>query len=354
MLHPKPGRGRGRAGLTLVEAVVVVAIVGLLLAISIPAVQRAREASRAGECRARLKQIGLALHAFEQARGSLPAGILPDTKTKGGVFLASGPLSVQYQLLPYLEQAAVFNSLNVLTPLKESPSDYPEYSFPATRPMNQTAVGTRIEVFLCPSDAHPGGPSTPGNSYRACAGPHPLSFDLPGRASGGGVFPGFKGVTMGDVRDGASFTAAFSERLRGSGTRFDTERDVWYTSLGKTGISFDATRLLEICASLAPPAGLGFPNVGGTWANSSFEDTLYNHVAGPGPRFADCSLNGPLIWPGDSSSGGMFSARSRHASVVHVLTLDGSVRPTKVSVDLRVWRAVATRSGQETGDADAF
>src|SRR6187399_1015822 len=103
-LHPFSQRYWPR-GFTLVELLVVIAIIGTLVALLLPAVQMAREAARASQCKNQLKQVGLATHQYHDAMGRLPPG-----------WIANQPEGVPgwgwaSALLPYLEQTALESSI---------------------------------------------------------------------------------------------------------------------------------------------------------------------------------------------------------------------------------------------------
>lgn len=117
----------GSAGFTIVELLVVIAIIGILLAILLPAVQAAREASRRTKCHNNLRQIGLAMHAFENANRGLPPRRQTTTPFQGW-----GPY-----LLNYLEQTSIASSYDL------SKDFY--------HPINQPLISVPLEVFLCPT-----------------------------------------------------------------------------------------------------------------------------------------------------------------------------------------------------------
>ena len=137
-------RSRKRA-FTLVEFLVVIAIIGILVGLLLPAVQAAREAARRMQCSNNVKQLGLATHNFESAMKKLPYG--KHRWTYGG------PLA---QILPYLEQSTMYNQFNplVLTVTPESNTVNPcgGDAVNSFWPTTFNTMRLRVPAFECPSD----------------------------------------------------------------------------------------------------------------------------------------------------------------------------------------------------------
>lgn len=120
---------RPRRGFTLVELLAVLAIIGTLIGLLLPAVQRAREAGRLAQCSNNLKQMGVALANYEQARKRFP----PGNDQIGQRFHAWSSF-----VLPYLEQSAVSNRIDYTKPW-DDPSG------------NLANVDITIPTYVCPS-----------------------------------------------------------------------------------------------------------------------------------------------------------------------------------------------------------
>jgi prepilin-type N-terminal cleavage/methylation domain-containing protein len=121
--------GKSRSAFTLVELLVVIAIIGVLVALLLPAVQAARESARRAQCSNHLKQLGLAVHGFEDVNKVLPPARMDNY---GGVTWA-------VFILPYLEQNAFYQQWDI------------NRWYYDQGPNGNITRQTQLKIFYCPS-----------------------------------------------------------------------------------------------------------------------------------------------------------------------------------------------------------
>ncbi len=318
----------------MIEFLVVLAVMGLLVALILPAVMAAREAARGAACRSRLKQIGLALANYEATCQVYPFGV-------GG----SGPpgyvprWSAQAMMLGELDQWSLFNALNF--------SAVPWSHDPARGATNTTALAASLEVFLCPSDSDDidEDPRLGHNSYRANAGT--LSINLLSRWPGGsgennGVFWYQSAMRSGRIRDGLSMTAAFSERCLGD-PEFPDPRSDYYLLPRAAADPF--TECASTDPETTPRAESSVEWSGQRWADGNVFYTRYHHILPPNRNSCHFTDTGD-----DYQGRAIVTASSRHPIGVHLLKCDGSVVTIKEQINDRVWQALGTVAGGELID----
>ena len=181
-------------GFTLVELLVVISIIGILIALLLPAVQAAREAARRGQCQNNLKQYGLALHNYHATHGMFPMGSVPNRWW-----------TAQSMLLPYLEGGTIYKLVNY---------SYNGDCFQAAnaQPPAQDPGNYILAVDKCPDDpnANKIWHTNPGFGYHGCTeylgvmGTSPTAND--------GVFLYGRFVSVDDIKDGTSNTIVMGER----------------------------------------------------------------------------------------------------------------------------------------------
>ncbi|MBM4020830.1 MAG: DUF1559 domain-containing protein [Planctomycetes bacterium] len=194
-------------GVTLVELLVVMAILATLAGVLLPAVQSAREAVRRSGCLDRVRQIGLAAQRFHDARRVLPPGYASGSDAVGD---DTGPgWGWAAHVLPYLEEHSVAGRIDLASPLQA--------------PASAAARESVVDILLCPSDAAPReafavGPRDRAGaltattcrlapaSYVGCFGVGEPGID------GDGVFFRNSAIRFRDVSDGLGHTLLIGER----------------------------------------------------------------------------------------------------------------------------------------------
>jgi prepilin-type N-terminal cleavage/methylation domain-containing protein/prepilin-type processing-associated H-X9-DG protein len=340
---------RRRPGFTLIELLVVIAIIAVLIALLLPAVQAAREAARRSQCVNNLKQIGLALHNYEQAIGVLPWGEGPGNWNDWGPF----PM-----LLPQMEQSALFNAINFSggkNNATQNAGNTPGYQ-------NFTIFLTTINTLQCPSDMDRLTNVEGHNNYYGNAGSTPDSVH--NTSAFDGLFQlitasGARCVGFRDIIDGLSNTAAFSERVKGIGMENVNQIDGLNPSSSVWNLTATVTNLPQpyytACQALATTTstgslwkGLGAvtpDSAGSLWFSGYATFSRYTHIMPP---------NGKSCAYGNYTGEGAFTASSRHSGGVNVLFADGSTRFIKSSVSPTTWWALGSRAGGEVISADSY
>ncbi len=194
---------------TLVELLVVVAIIGILIALLLPAIQQARESARRIQCTSNLKQLALATQNYESTHKRLPPSAVVDSLTKTyserdyGVFdqRLGKMISWAVVLLPYIEESALYSQFDLSRTILDQPHNPQEQSVP---------------TYLCPSDIARNryysdeeftlGKRFAKGNYAAYVSPFHGDLQL--------LYPGAiiaSGQRLRQVTDGASSTIAFSE-----------------------------------------------------------------------------------------------------------------------------------------------
>ncbi len=293
---------RSRGGSTLLELLIVIALIAILAGLLLSAIQKVRAAADRVKCQNNLKQIGLALHMRHDAEGQFPAGTLPDNGRE------SYPLLNWHAwLLPYLDQAAEWERVR---------SGYATAPPPSRGLMGHPARADVIQVFTCPADLRAQVAwklPTFGPDFRVALTSYLGNAGTDYRSRDGVLFLG-SAVQLIHISDGASNTLLVGERPPSA----DLIYGWWHSGTGQRN-----TGALD--ASL------------GVRERNATRRTQYAGC-GPGPfRFSPGRYDDPCA---------AFHFWSPHSDGANFLFADGSVRLLRYSGDL-VLPALATRAGGE-------
>lgn len=345
-----PGKHIRTSGFTLIELLVVISIISILMSLLMPAVQKARESANRLSCQNNLKQISLASQNYHNDAQAFPYA---------RKFDYWDAYTWHHHLLPYLEQMPVYSQLfNLNEPLNPG-AEFRNVGDPGADDRLQRARTATMPMSMCPSHpnriidefSQPFWRRMRGN-YVGCVGPGDMygkQIDTSGGPWGPGAFEVIVGqgyqqekaprpaqVRIGDILDGTTQTMQYSEVMHST----ISDGSTWGGAFGDRGAGNMGASLFS--AYNTP--------------NSAMVDRPY----GPCPQDqgdmiyrAPClSLGKQSYFTNGDSARAHAAARSRHLNGVNVAMCDGSVHFRANNIPLRVWRALATRAGNEIADIE--
>jgi prepilin-type N-terminal cleavage/methylation domain-containing protein/prepilin-type processing-associated H-X9-DG protein len=365
MLARQPRNRSGQRGFTLIELLVVIAIIAVLIALLLPAVQSAREAARRAQCINNMKQIGLAMHNYHSGVGSFPMGATVTTPIGSGPRVGWGGWSAHAQLLAYMEQTAIANSINFSLPNYSNTGEGQE--------ANWTGSTSRIAAFQCPSSppdsdmwyvgSMPAMPS-PYTNYWASLGSSMNQYAYNSNSEPNGAFEvGGTAWGMRDFLDGTSNTIVFGEWQAGGGANFKnpssqviasgTPTNVGDMSQPGANMPYGGASFVPWITGPSCANKTSFRNFAGQmWCEGLISRSLGNTLMPPNSPYPNC-IN--VSWGGDADgTWGSVGLSSYHAGGANVLFGDGSVRFLKSSVAQTIIWSLGTRSGGEIVSSDAY
>lgn len=304
-----------RSAFTLVEILVVIAIIGTLIALLLPAVQMARESARRTSCSNKLRQISLALHQHHDTYGKFPPGWAQSPFTIPQGQIVDGGHGYVACLLPYIEQEALARMVR--------------WDKRAQGPENQPVVTTQLKVMQCPS-------AEPNRWVTAVEDPGNYSYGGKGAC---GDYTGIKEIDIGLVE-----LSLVDRPANYDGVLTDGH----LTRLAEITDGTAQTILVTECAGRPKlwRAGHRGPEIyapGGVWASGTLifgQGSTRDGTTQPGPCAINCTNNREVY--------------SFHPGGANAAFADGSMHFLKASIDIRAFARLATREGGELVSAGDY
>jgi len=327
---------------------VVIAIIAILIALLVPAVQKVREAAARTQCVNNLKQLALAMHGFHDVHKAFPYASRADVLDA---------YNWSQKILPYVDQAQVYALYTTIDGPITLSGDWPGAHPFGSATNLRAARSAQLAVLACPSDNASPVINEPNNTYyvrirgnyRGCVG----SGDMYGNAASGvavpaaalgrgvlsvtrnqreiaGYSPQPLRVSIATISDGTSNSVMLAEALTPNTPNWTTIGDITLANMG---------------ASLFSTA---------TTPNSTVQDRIWGpcpQPQGDGSYIAPCrTLGGPLRPPGNNDNNqrtAFAAARSKHTGGVNAALCDGTVRFVTNNVTAATWWALGTIRGNE-------
>lgn len=316
-----------RDGFTLVELLVVLATIGVMIALLLPAVQRVREAANAQTCRNNLKQIALAVFNFHDVNRCYPPARLVERPGGGPELSCGGEQPSWYvRILSHLDQATADPLWDLSRPYQDQPFE---------------ARSKVVATFLCPTRRSPLEATLPPTTSPPIK--LPCGCSIPGQLIAGGAVGDYAG-NHGDLSPGSSgLPTDFSWGGNGTGVIISSrpmchgETPIrWYDRIRIKDVA-DGTSNTFLVGEMHVPLGklAAVPDNGPLYDGSRFYNST--RVAGAGVPLAQS--------PTDRVGGmGLFAFGSWHPGVCHFAYADGRVAAVDVGVGSDLLERLANRA----------
>src|SRR5262245_47048472 len=312
--HADTSRNR-RSAFTLLELLVSIAVIGMLVALLLPAVQMARESARRMACSNKLKQIGLACHEHHDTYGVFPPGWVQSPFTVPQGKIVQGGAGLFTFLLPYLEQ--------------EQLAGIYRWDKRAQGPENQPVGTTQLAILQCPS-------AEPDRWVTAVE--DPPNYDYGGKGACGD----YTGVREIDTRLVDLGLVDRANNYMGVLTRN------YLTRIAEIRDGSSQTILVTECAGRpqvwrAGRAVAGIYRPGGAWVGGPTtvgQGSSYDGTTKPGPCAINCTNEQEVY--------------SFHPGGAYTVFADGSVHFLKAGINIRIFAHLVTRAGGEVVSASDF